>query len=225
MEHIKPVIGPGKKGIGKKGRACIFRSSHHQSLKCIHFLPVDPYHGVFIRIAVNGGPEGLSHCIFRTKQKHGAVRIHNHIFPSSKHIPLIEIPSVNHIHRLYLFIIGINPLKIKADGGALIFRICRRIGIAVNIGNFIRKCLLCPLHFIQIEIIAVPYILYPVSDPHISLSNTHILIELSKHSPHGISNGNNGNHRSDADNDPQHGKNRTELIGPDRIKSHHHVFR
>ena len=225
MEHIKPVIGPGKKGIGKKGRACIFRSSHHQSLKCIHFLPVDSHHGVFIRIAVNGGPEGLSYCIFRTKQQHGTVRIHHCIFPSSKHIPLIEIPSVNHVYRLYLFIIEINSLKIKADGGAPVFRIGCRIGIAVNIGNFIRKCFLCSLHFIQIKIVAVPYVFYPVSNPHIGLSNSHILIKLRKHSPHGIANGNNGNHRADTDNDSQHGKNRTELIGPDGIKRHHHVFR
>ena len=51
-----------------------------------------------------------------------------------------------------------------------------------------------------------------------------ILIKAGKHAAHGIADGNNGNHRTNADNDAKHGQNGTHFIGTDGRKGHGHIF-
>ena len=181
-------------------------------------------HRIVVGISINRCTEGLSHCVFRAEQQLCAVRVHNHVLLPSQHISLIEIAAVNHIHRLHILIIIVNALKLKLDGGALILGIRSGVRVAVNIGDLIGKCLLGPFHFIQVKIIAISCIFHPISNAHIRLCDSHVLIQIGKHPPHGVADGHNSNYRSDPYDNPQHGKQRPQFIGPDSIKRHDHIF-
>ena len=106
----------------------------------------------------------------------GALGIHDHVLPSSQDVSLVEIAAVHHVHRLHILVIVVNSLIVKFNLSPLILGITAGIGTAVYIGDLVLKGLLGPLHLVQGKIIALPHIIYPVTNGYIGLGNTHILV-------------------------------------------------
>ena len=216
VQLVKIIIGPCQQGIGDECRPLVaVAASHHKGLEGIHVFPVHAHHRKIIGGAVQGGPESLAHCIFHPKKHSGAVRVHDHVFLPAQDIPLIQITAIHHIHRLYILVIVINALVLELDFCPLIGGFIAGKGAAVNIRDLVAEGLLGPLHLIQVKIVALPYVIHPVSNGKIGLGNSHILIQIRKQPPHGIADGYNGYNRTNADDDSQHGQGGTHFIGAD----------
>ena len=225
MKVIKIVIGPGQQGIGHISGSSVRGRPHHKGLKRADLLLIHAHHRKLIHIAVEGSSEGHAYCVLHSEQQHGAFRTHDHVFLASQHIPLVEIPAVDHIHRLHVNIVIINSFKIKGYSRLLVDGVGTGAHSAVNVGNLIPKYLFHPLHLVQGKVVALPYLIHPVADGNICLGHAHILIQVRKQAPHGIADRDDGDYGSDADYNAKHGEKRPHLVNLDGGKCHTHILK
>ena len=86
---IELVIRPREQCIRDIRGSRIAGTSGQKLLEGAHLFFVDTDYRIHVCIPVDGGPEGLSHRVFRSEKFSGTLLLYHHIFLSSKDISFV----------------------------------------------------------------------------------------------------------------------------------------